>query len=166
MKENRIRLRPDRLNAPLETCFVGKLSSAVFRIGGDVPDDIDDISVQIGRTADPNTHDPRKNFTAAATRQPDGSFRCYLSPFHFPDVSDALKYHVLGTDADANPRWLGSGALVVRDCPANGSAVTPDVIPDDAYAYNPVTKLYHKLVAEVDEDGVITVAVEQKGVAK
>lgn len=52
MKAHNIRLRPDRLNDPLATCFVGKLSSADFMIGGDIPDDVDTITVQIGRTDD------------------------------------------------------------------------------------------------------------------
>ena len=36
MKAQHIRIRPDRLNAPLATCNVGKLSSAVFIIEGDM----------------------------------------------------------------------------------------------------------------------------------
>lgn len=167
MKENQVTIRVDRLNRPLETCFVGKLSSAVFRIVGDIPDDIDGMTVQIGRTYDPTTHQPRQNFTVAANRNADGkTFRCYLSPFCFPDVSDALEYHVLGTDTNGNARWLGSGPLIVRDNPANGSPVTPEIIPADTYIRNPVTGLYHKLVAEVNEDGEISVSIEQEGIAR
>lgn len=166
MKTNGIKLRPDRLNAPLATCNVGQLSSAVFVIGGDVPDDIVDINVEIERTHDPETRQPRENYTAACHRNEDGTFRCYLSPFHFPDISDALKYHVLGVDLNDNPRWLGTGALVVRENPANGRAIVPEVLPRDAYAYNPVTGLYHKIVAEVNEDGQIVIATEQEGVER
>lgn len=166
MKENPITIRADRLNRPLETCFAGRLSSAVFRIGGDIPDDIDGIAVQIGRTDDPDTHEPRKNLAAATVRQPDGSFRCYLSPFHFPDVSDALEYHVIGTDAGGNARWLGTGALIVRDCPAGGSPVVPEIIPADTYVRNPVTGLYHKLTAEVNDLGEIVVACDTEGVER
>ena len=81
MKENQVTIRADRLNRPLETCFVGKLSSAVFRIVGDITDDIRGMTLQIGRTADATTHEPRPNLTAAAERQGDGTYRCYLSPF-------------------------------------------------------------------------------------
>lgn len=166
MKAQHIRIRPDGLNAPLATCNVGRLSSAVFVIGGDVPDDIESLTVGIERTPDPNTHQPRPNYTAASTRQTDGTFRCYLSPFYFPDVSDALQYHVVSTDKNGNPRWLGTGDLRILENPANGSSVAPEIIPADTYIRNPVTGLYHKLTAEVNEDGEVTVAVEEEGIER
>lgn len=169
MKTNVIRIRPDRLNIPLATCPVGKLSSAVFVICGDIPDDIDSLAVEIERTPDPDTHQPRPNFTAAATRQTDGTFRCYLSPFCFPEIAPDLHYHVMGTDTaapTANPRWLGTGSLLVKKNPANGSPIIPPVVPPDTYVRNPVTGLYHKVNAEVDEYGNITLVVEKEGVVK
>lgn len=171
MKAHHIRLRPDRLNDPLATCNVGKLSSAVFIIEGDIPDDADTITVQIGRTKDPDTHEPRQNFTAAARETtPDGSaartFRCYLAPFYFPDEADALEYHVVATDTNGNARWLGSGPLIVRDNPANGSPVPPEIIPADTYIRNPVTGLYHKLIAEVNDLGEITVSADPEGIER
>ena len=171
MKAQHIRIRPDRLNAPLATCNVGKLSSAVFVIEGDIPDDTDTIAVQIGRTPDPQTQEPRKNFTAAASETtPQGSaaraFRCYLAPFYFPDEADALEYHIVATDTNDTPRWLGTGPLIVRDNPADGSPVTPEIIPADTYIRNPATGLYHKLTAAVDEDGNLTVALEDEGIER
>ena len=166
MKEHMVTIRADRLNRPLETCFCGKLSSAVFRIVGDIPDDMDGLTVQIGRTADETTHQPRPNFTAAATRQGDGTFRCYLAPFYFPDASEGLEYHIVGLDAHGNPRWLGTGALIVRDNPAAGSPEVPEIIPADTYIRNPVTGLYHKLTAEVNEYGEIMVGVESEGIER
>lgn len=169
MKTNVIRLRPDRLNIPLATCPVGKLSSAVFVICGDIPDDVQSLAVQIERTPDPDTHQPRPNFTAATTRQTDGTFRCYLSPFHFPEIAPDLHYHVMGTDTaapTANPRWLGAGDLRILENPADGSPVTPEIIPADTYVRNPVTGLYHKLVAEVNEDGELSVAIDEEGIIK
>ena len=166
MKENRVTIRADRLNRPLEVCFVGKLSSAVFRIVGDIPDDIEGLNVLIERTPDATTHEARENFTAAATRSEDGTFHCYLSPFFFPDEADTLKYHVVGTDTNGNARWLGTGALIVRDNPANGSPVVPDIIPADTYIRNPVTGLYHKLTAEVNDFGEVVVAVEEEGIQR
>jgi hypothetical protein len=171
MKAQHIRIRPDRLNAPLATCNVGKLSSAVFVIEGDIPDDTDTIAVQIGRTPDPQTQEPRKNFTASASETtPQGSaaraFRCYLAPFCFPDEADALEYHVVATDTTGNSRWLGTGQLIVRDNPADGSPVAPEIIPADTYIRNPATGLYHKLTAAVDEDGNLTVALEDEGIER
>lgn len=169
MKTNIIHLKPDRLNFPLETCAVGKLSSAVFTICGDIPDDIDALAVEIERTPDQQTHNPRPNFTAAATRKPDGTFSCYLSPFNFPEIASGLHYHVMGTDTaapTANPRWLGTGDLRILENPANGSSVTPEIIPADTYVRNPVAGLYHKLVAEVNEDGELSVAIDKEGISK
>ena len=89
-----------------------------------------------------------------------------MSPFFFPDLSDALEYHVLGTDTNGNARWLGSGPLEVRDNPANGSPVVPEIIPADTYIRNPATGLYHKLTAAVDEDGNLTISLEEEGVER
>lgn len=167
MKENQVTIRADRLNRPLETCFVGKLSSAVFRIVGDIPDDIDGMTVQIGRTEAPTTHQPRPNYTVAANRNADGkTYRCYLAPFCFPDEADALEYHVVATDTTGNSRWLGTGQLIVRDNPADGSPVAPEIIPADTYIRNPATGLYHKLTAAVDEDGNLTVVLEDEGIER
>ena len=171
MKAQHIRIRPDRLNAPLATCNVGKLSSAVFIIEGDIPEDVDTIAVQIGRTPDPQTQEPRENFTAAASEtislgSAARTFRCYLAPFYFPDKADALEYHIVATDSNGNPRWLGTGALDVRDNPANGSPVTPEIIPADTYIRNPATGLYHKLTASLNEYGELSVDIESEGIQR
>ncbi len=160
---NKIHLKPNRLNFPLAQCVVGKLSSAVFEIAGDIPDDIENLTLHIERIRVEG--EVRPNFVAAASRQDGGEFRAYLSPFYFPDVSDDLRYHVIGMDANGNPRWLGTGDLRVLENPANGAAVAPEVIPQDAYAYNPTTGLYHKLTAVI-LDGEITIDVAQEGVAR
>ena len=166
MKEHHIRVRPDRLNAPLVPCNVGKLSSAVFVVEGDIPDDMDTLSVRIGRVPDPSTEPPtpREDFTAAASRQDDGTFRCYLAPFYFPDVSAELAYHIVGADLEGNSRWLGTGGLIVEDCPANGSPIIPPIIPADTYIRNPATGKYHKLTAELNELGEITIDVDKEGI--
>ena len=161
MKTHIIRVRPDRLGFPLETCVVGKLSS----------DDVEGITVQIGRTADPDTQEPRANFTAAAATEESSvhaarSFRCYFAPWYFPDVSGELRYHVVGWDTNGNARWLGTGALSVVENPANGSPVVPEIIPADTYIRNPLTGLYHKLTAELNELGEIAVTVEAEGIQR
>ena len=168
MKNHVIKVRPDRLSCPLAACVVGKLSSAVFIICGDIPDDIDGIVVQIGRTDDATTTPPtpRENVAAVAKRQADGSWRCYLAPFFFADESDSHLYHVVGKDTHDNDRWLGTGSLVVRRSPAGGSPIVPEPLPRDSYAYNPVTGLYHKMTANVDEFGNITIEVESEGIER
>lgn len=169
MREHIIRIDAARPNLPLPVCAVGRLSSAVFRFVGDIPCDVTGLSLQIGRTPDPATHEERPNFCVAVEEIAGAAsrmFRAYLSPFCFPDVSDYLGYHVMGTDANNNPRWLGTGNLRVLECPANGTPVPPEIIPQDTYVRNPVTGLYHKLVAELNEDNQIVVAVDPKGVER
>ena len=161
MKTNIVTLRPDRLNFPLEECPVGRLSSAVFVIVGDIPDDIEGMSVVV-EYMDNQT---KRHYIAHATRQADGTFRAYIAPAYFPAVSNALKYHVVGEDEHQHPRWLGSGLLRILDNPADGSAVIPDILPRNLYAYNPTTGLYYKVVAEVNELGEVTVNVDQEGIA-
>ena len=164
MKTSHITVRPDRLNFPLTMLFMGKLSSAIVTIGGDIPDDVESITIYFGRTPENNT--PRDPVGALATRQTDGTFRAYCSPFLFPDASNGLKYNLLAVDSNDNPRWLGEGALTVIDSPADGSAVVPPVIPPDTYIRNPATGLYHKLTATADENGNITIDLDAQGVQR
>ncbi len=166
MKTNRIKVNPGRLNFPTATAYVGRLSSAVFEIYGDIPDDIDTIAVEIERTKDPQTQQPRANFTAAATRQADGSFTCYFAPWYFPDLGAGLHYHIMGLDLSGNPRWLGTGALIITANPSDGSSVTPEIIPADTYIRNPVTGLYHKLTAAVNEYGELRIDLESEGIQR
>lgn len=161
MKYSIIHLNPDRLDLPLTPLYAGKLSSAVWIIDG-VPDDIASLAVVIDRPPDPSTGDTRDPVSVAA----DANVRAYLSPFCFPDASDTLHYHVIATDAQDNPRWLGSGSLAVLENPANGSSIAPEVIPRDTYIRNPVTGLYHLLTATVNELGEITSHVSEEGIQK
>ena len=169
MKTNNIKITPDRLNFPLAQCVVGKLSSAVIILYGDIPDDVEDVAVQIERVPDAGTGERPANYSASASEVQGASprsFRCYLAPWYFPEAADDLKYHVLGLDAHGNPRWLGSGVLRVLENPSNGSAVTPDLVPADTYVRNPVTGLYHKLTAAVDEYGNLTIDLADEGVER
>ena len=161
MKTNHIHVKPDRLYNPLEPLAVGRLSSAVANVGGDIPDDIEAISAVVQYLDGAET----KTYTAAATRQTDGAWRIYFAPSYFPAESHSLRYDLVATDSNGNPRWLGQGVLRVFDNPANGSSVAPDILPRDLYAYNPLTGLYHKLVAEQNALGEISVAVDQEGVS-
>ena len=162
MNTNKITVRPDRLYCPLEPLAVGALSSAVAIIGGDIPDDIESMVLSIEYTDE--TSGETAYYKAAATEQADGTWRAYIAPAYFPAASTSLKYHVIGTDSSGNPRWLGTGLLRILENPANGSAEVPDVLPRNLYAYNAKTGLYYKVIAEANEDGEITIAVDQEGV--
>lgn len=166
MKENHIVIKADRLNFPLEQQAVGRLSSAVFVVEGDIPDDTAAISVKIEYVETPATQSTSaviSLYTANGTLQEDGTWRVYLAPAYFP-ARDDLSYHVMSEDGEGNPRWLGTGRLVILDNPSDGSPVMPDILPRNTYAYNPETGLYYKLVAEVNELGEVQVAVDQEGV--
>ena len=160
MRHIRVKVNPNRLDEPLVPITVGKLSSAVIIIEGDIPDDIDTMTLQFERAGQ-----NLANFTVAATPI-DGGYRAYANPFNFPEASDALKYHVIAIDSAGNPMWLGSGLLRVRENPANGSAVTPEIIPADTYIRNPATGLYHKLTASVNEYGELSIDLEQEGIER
>jgi len=128
-------------------------------------DEIETLNVRIFRTPaqDGTARDP---YVAAATLQQDGLWRCYLTPLCFSDVASNLQYDLIGVDAEGNPRHLGVGSLRVLTSHLTEDGTLPDVIPQDTYIYNPATQLWHKLVAEVDDQGVITVSVEQEGVER
>jgi len=163
--EIHIYLDAGRLNFPLRTIWQGVLSSAVVVIHG-MPADIDGAGVVFGVAPTGNVpHDPPV-YRAAATRQADGTWRAYVIPAIFPVVGLALEYSVVGMDAQDNPRWLGTGQLNVVDCPAAGSADAPDIIPADTYVRNPITGLYHKLTAVVDEDGNLTINLADEGIER
>ena len=78
MKENHITIRADRLARPLETCAVGRLSSAVFIVEGDIPDDTAALAVLVEYVSTPATQSTPaeiSRYTAAGTRQADGTWR-------------------------------------------------------------------------------------------
>lgn len=157
MKTNYIELHPDRLDLPLDPLACGRLSSAVATVGGEIPDDIDGIAIDVEYM----DGDEKKYYTAAGTRQADGTFRVYLAPAYFPAVSDQLKYHVLGMDAQENPRWLGSGMMRIFDNPADGSPIAPDILPRNLYAYSPTRQCYFKVIAKENEYGEIQLDVDE-----
>ena len=160
--EIHIHLDAGRLNFPLRTIWQGVLSSAVVVIHG-MPADIEGAGIVFGVAPTGHTpHDPPV-YRAVATRQADGTWRAYVSPFTFPTVGLSLEYSVVGADVHENPRWLGTGQLNVAACPANGSADAPAVVPRDTYIRNPVTGLYHLLTATVDEDGNLTLDLSDEG---
>lgn len=160
--EFHIHLDAGRLNFPLRPFSAGALSSAVAIIHG-VPADIVTCALVI---PNPQTNPDPARFRADATKQADGTWRCYLSPFCFPAAATGLEYHAVGLDARDNPRWLGKGTLDIYTNPADGSGAVPPIVPRDTYIRNPVTGLYHLLTAAVDTDGNITLDLAEEGVER
>jgi len=160
MKTNIITIRPDRLNFKLETLVVGRASSAVATVCGEIPDDIAAMVAVVQYVDGQET----KTYKAAATRRDNGTWRIYFAPAYFPNLAEGLRYDIVGTDAEDNPRWLGAGVLRVLENPANGGGAVPEILPPMSYAYNPTTGLYYKLYASVNKYGQVTVDVDQEGV--
>ena len=160
--KGKVEVDENSLQLPLVPLFAGKLSSMTLAVSN-VPADIEALALVVARTddADGKARDP---FKVAATKQDDGTWRVYCNPYCFPDEAANLWYAIVGTDGEGNPRWLGTGRLKVLDNPANGSAVSPSIIPQDCYAYNPTTGKYHKITASLDEYGNISLDVESEGV--
>ena len=123
--KGRIEVDENSLQLPLVPLFAGKLSSMVVSVAN-VPSDVTDLALVIGRTPDADGS-ARAPFKVAAQKQGDGTFRAYCNPYCFPDEAANLWYSLVGTDESGNPRWLGTGKLKVIDNPANGSAVTPTI---------------------------------------
>ena len=157
----RIRIDESRLNYPLTPISAGVLSSHYVELV-DVPDTVQALGILFEYGANAET------FRAECTRQGDGLWKCYAMPYIFPaaDNTGELHYHVVATDDRGNEQWLGTGLLSVYRNPANGSSDAPTVVPKDCYIRNPTTGLYHKLTAEVDEDGNLTVSLEEEGVER
>lgn len=155
-----IKVDEAHLGWPLREVWAGALSSLTLYVE-DVPPGFTALEVQFGA---PGRAEP---FRAAGVRTLGGAWRVYAMPWCFPEASDgALEYQVIGTDAEGGRAWLGTGALHVRANNAGGSSEAPAIVPADTYVRNPVTGLYHKLTAEVNEHGEVTVAVEEEGVER
>ena len=157
----RIRVDESRLNFPLIPISAGVLSSL----------DAEIIDVPYGMVALALLFEygtGTTNYQAACTKVRGDFWTCYANPYVFPAASDdgSLHYHVVGTDAHGNQKWLGTGQLRVLANPANGSSDIPTVVPHDTYIRNPVTGLYHLLTATVDEDGNITLNLADEGIER
>lgn len=63
---------------------------------------------------------------------------------------------------DANRTWGSSSVEMCNRVPDGTSPILP--IPQDLYVRNPMTGLYHKLTADVNEYGEMTTSVSQTGV--
>lgn len=159
-----VKARGENLSFPLTPIFAGQLSSMTLDVT-DVDADIETLKVCVARTLDESGAE-RLPLVAEASKVADGSWHCYLNPYFFPDLSRALTYSLVGVDDKGNPRWLGTGRLEVLSNPANGSAVAPEILPKDCYAYNPTTKLYHKITASLDEYGNISLDVDADGIER
>jgi hypothetical protein len=150
-----------RLNFPLRPLYAGRLSSLDVTILG-VPKNVTALAIYVGRV------DAEQPFMVACEPAAGGcgTWKCYLSPWCFPAVANGLKYNVMGTREGNVSKWLGCGQLTIAETPAGATPVPPPIVPDDTYIRNPVTGLYHKVTASVDEAGNLTMVLDSEGVER
>lgn len=154
MRDTHITINADRPNQPLTPLIVGANCAASAIIEGAIPRDVVSLAVEIERTPDGQT--PRPNFVVSATRFEHGcAFGVYFNPFCFTDITDALQYHINGTDEHGNPRYLGSGSLRVLKSTIGTSPVPPPVGAQGVFFASEVidgVQHYKKQELRYDED--------------
>jgi len=102
----RIKIRPDRINVPLERLNVGLFGSAMLVLEG-IPDDVTEPRIVLTSPG---------NVTFEVQVDDDGN--AYVEPGML-DVAGSGSYYVLATDTHGNQTPLGSGAVNVMPYPAS-----------------------------------------------
>lgn len=142
-----------RATSALEKLSVWQNGSAVFFIHA--PDGMASVSIVIGTTVTEAAYDTTKR-----------CWRVYCQPLLFA-TPGSFCYTIKAIDEYGNSAVLGKGTLVVVESPVAEGDDGGSILPSEAYAFNPLTKQYHRLTAEQDpETGEIVVSVEQTGVTK
>ena len=140
-----VRLRPDRLDLPLEPVSVGLFGSATLRVAG-IPEDV---------------AEPRITLTTPA----GSTFEVYVDEAGVAYVEPGMldqpgggSYHVWATDAHGNPTPLGAGTLRVLSYPMSvpGSVRTAAIPVSSVMDENGVSR---RLLAVQDEFGNWTLTV-------
>jgi hypothetical protein len=140
-----VRLRPDRLDLPLEPVSVGLFGSATLRVAG-IPEDV---------------AEPRITLTTPAGSTfevyVDESGVAYVEPGML-DQPGGGSYHVWATDAHGNPTPLGAGTLRVLSYPMSvpGSVRTAAIPVSSVMDENGVSR---RLLAVQDSLGNWTLTV-------
>lgn len=99
-----IRLRPDRLDIPLQKVTVGLFGSAHLMVVG-IPEDVTETRISLTSPSD----------SAFEVDVGEGG-KAYVEPGML-DLAGEGTYHVWATDAHGNPTPLGSGTLTVLPYP-------------------------------------------------
>ncbi len=137
-----------RATDELERLQVWQNSSAVFFVHA--PDGVASVQFLVGADPVEARYEPGRR-----------CWRVYVQPLLLARAG-SFRYTVRAVDEYGNGTVLGRGTLAVAESTvAEGSA---GILPANAYAYNPLTQKFHRLVATQDpETGEIVVAVNQTG---
>ncbi len=164
MYKNEIPLMPDKPNFPLKPVWVGQGSAAIFRFTG-LPL-VTGISIQLALIP---LEDGEAGIYSGTIE--NGTGTVYVAGWAFPDAGQSTYEAVLivaGEDVgdESTGYWCGRGSLNIMAATQSGvTPVPPVVIPADSYAYSPITELYYKITAVVNELGEITLQVAKEGVS-
>ena len=121
-----VRLRPDRLDIPLQKVTVGLFGSAHLMVVG-IPEDVTETRISLTSPSD----------SAFEVDVGEGG-KAYVEPGML-DLAGEGTYHVWATDAHGNPTPLGSGTLTVLPYPMSvpGSVRTAAITPSPQWATTP-----------------------------
>lgn len=163
MYRNEITLSTGTPNFPLKPCWVGDGSAALF-IFPDLQADITGISVLITGI------DSGTVQTVAGTID-ESTGTVYCAGWLFPGTG-TTQYEVIlytadpaGGDDDI-AYWAGKGILTIMAASMEGIEPThPAIIPENSYARDPATGLYHLITATTNSLGEITLSVADQGVS-
>lgn len=145
-------------NDPLAQIAVGRSSAFVARLVG-VPSDVENVEVHFGTRNDLSIN------PCVCRKVPGGEWKCYANGFFFPDEGKA-HYHVTAKTAAGDSVYFGKGKLIIMPSVINVKPGAVGIVPDETYVRNPKTGLWHKVIAELDENGEIVMATEQEGITK
>ena len=142
----------------LPTLTVGRSSTLRALIAG-MPSHVERVQIHFG------TRDDLSINAVDCIPAPGGEWKCYANGFYFPDVGEA-HYYVVAIDDNGGSEYFGRGRLKIVPSVAPETA-NAGIIPEDSYIRNPLTGLWHKISAELDEEtGKITLSVEQEGITR
>lgn len=95
--------------------------------------------------------------------RPGGEWGIYANGAFFLSLITKGAYHVTARTHKGDSVYLGSGTLRVKASILNVDANAVPVLPQDVYVRGG-NGLYYKVTAELDEDGVPYMVVDQNGV--
>lgn len=137
--------------------IVNGRASAYYALIRGVPEEVDHVEVHFGKPENASTN------AVVCRRVPGGDWKVYANGFFFPDVGKTV-YHITARSDKGDSVYLGGGTLRVTQSVLNVTEGEEPIIPADTMVRNPRTGLWHKLTAEVNDDGQVVVGVEKEGI--
>ena len=154
MYRKTITINPAAPNFPLDPVWVGVNSDALFVLSG----------VPAGHTA--RLYVTRVGASAAVwfacSVSDDGEVYAHVPGANFPAAGQG-SYEVRHIDDEGRSYWAGRGLLTVETA-SSGTVTAGYGNALETYIRNPSTGLYHRVWAEINDDGDITTHTDPQGV--